>query len=157
MGFTQADATGDKQRVIGQPGVLPDLKSSSPGQLVTFTLDVILEGIAGVYLPAGQLILWHLPLFYVGSNGPGSHGFLPYFDTDGWRRPAGAIANHIGNSAYAVRVNPVDDKAIWCQQPQALALFDRLQRPYPGIDLLLAEIRLQGLNTLIPNGRLHRG
>ena len=48
MGFTQADAAIDKQRVIGHTGIAAHLHGGSLGQLIALALDEIFEGVLAV-------------------------------------------------------------------------------------------------------------
>lgn len=76
-------------------------------------------------------------------------------DVYGSRWPVSMSTNHFINLIPAIRIYPVHDKAVGCQQTQAIGFFNRLQGPDPGIDLLLAEPGLKRLNTAIPKGYLH--
>jgi len=44
VGFTQANAAIDKQRVIGSTGIFSDLLSSGKGQLIGLTLNKTVKG-----------------------------------------------------------------------------------------------------------------
>ena len=56
----------------------------------------------------------------------------------------------LANALEAVRLNPVDDEAIRREELELRAVLDGLQRPNPGIELLLGELTLEGALALCP-------
>jgi hypothetical protein len=49
-----------------------------------------------------------------------------------------------------VLLQPVDDEAVWCEKTQPAIVLNGLQRAYPGIELLLRQLRLQVSDAAIP-------
>ena len=49
-----------------------------------------------------------------------------------------------------VLLQPIDDKPVWREQAQDLAVVDRLQGANPGVELLLGKLRLKDTQTLAP-------
>lgn len=54
-----------------------------------------------------------------------------------------------------VLVDPVDHEPVGSQQSQCLAVFNRLQRADPGIELLLWQFGFQLTETAMPQRTLH--
>ena len=61
-----------------------------------------------------------------------------------------ATLDKLRDSINVVLVEPVNDEAVWREQFQRLRVFNRMQRPDPGIKLLLRQLRLQFAYTMIP-------
>jgi hypothetical protein len=55
-----------------------------------------------------------------------------------------------------VIAHPVDDEMIRREQAQLIIGFDGLQRPDPGIEILLRQVALEGAQALVPKGRTCR-
>jgi hypothetical protein len=46
--------------------------------------------------------------------------------------------------------DPVKDKPVGRQQSEFLSIFHRVQRPYPGVELLLGQLVFEMRQTLLP-------
>ena len=51
--------------------------------------------------------------------------------------------------------NPVENKLVRCQQFQVLTVFYCMQRPYPGVELLLGEFIFKSNQALLPERTFH--
>ncbi len=60
MRFAQADTTIDKQWVVGFAWIQANLCGGRPRELITFTLDKILEHILGIQLAANYRCMYSL-------------------------------------------------------------------------------------------------
>jgi hypothetical protein len=53
----------------------------------------------------------------------------------------------------AVVLYPVDDETVGRQQSQLVGRFDGLERPDPGIEVVLRKLAFQSVQALFPKGR----
>ncbi len=81
---------------------------------------------------------------------------LPRANFEQQIRLAAAFRHQLENSLQVVLLQPVDDEAIGRQQPQLVTVLDRLQRPNPGVELLLGQLCLQDAKTVVPQRRFGR-
>ena len=53
-------------------------------------------------------------------------------------------------SLQVMLLQPVNNKAIGCEEPQDVAVIHGLQRANPGVELLLGKLRLKDAEALVP-------
>ena len=156
MGFAQADAAVDEQRVVSAARILRDLIGRRARQLVALAFDEIGEGEIRIQ-PAAE----HRGRFAGGagaaivldghgrSQGTG-RGARTYFQHDRRSRLGAHGIDQLGNPAGHIFVDPVDHEPIRREQTQDAAVLDRLQRPDPRVELLLRQFGFQLPETAMP-------
>ena len=168
--LAETDATVDEQRVVGLAGILPDLLRRGLRELVALADDEVLEGRLGVQAPTDHQALGataataeaRRPRSTAGLGGSarsaaggrdlalpdGTRGTAA---VDGWRPgtdldrhdrrvAADGLAQQLTDARQQVAVDPVDDILIRGEQLERADAFDGLQRPDPGVVLLLRQL-----------------
>jgi len=146
MCLAQSDAAVDEKRVVGNPRVLPYLTGRGPGELIGFALHELIECEVGIEVTGSLLAvlnldspLWRLDRSYIEQlrfyclrfSRPAS-----YFQYDPGFVIAGQFRYEPGYLGQVIIPDPVENELVRCQQAQTILLFQRLKRPYPGVELL---------------------
>ena len=159
MRLAQADAAIEEQRVVGAAGVLGDLARRGLGELIALALD---EGGEGKFaIEAGAD---HQAVGAACARGQHGHGrrraaqrvaARADLDRDD-RHIAGAlVSQQLADAWQQIRIDPLDHEAVGCQELEGPVALHGLQRPHPGIELLLRKLGLQRAHAASPKRRFH--
>ena len=155
--LAETDAAVDEQRVVGPAGIVRDLNRRGLGELIALALDEAVEGEIGVEpRPDHEAVRapWRAPA--ADRRGGEARGAAPRADLDRDDRDVagGLVAQQLPMRGRRF-ADPVDDEAIRRQQPQRAVSFDGLQRPNPGVELLLGQLGLERTHAASPKRRFH--
>ena len=144
MRLPQANAPINEQGIVGQTGVFACLDSRSLGQLVTLAFNKIRKNEIRIEAT------YHRALRRPHNRRDTNRRGFARTDLDDHLCAATCDTDQLNNSFDVVLLKPVDNETIGSQKAQARAVLDRLQRPYPGIELLLWQLRLKITDATIP-------
>src|SRR6185437_4951000 len=157
-------AAVEEQRVVGTTRILGHLQRSCLGELVALAFDEGAEGEIRIdaraddqaFRPTRALRRPCGPGRSSGHDG-GTHGRAARADLHGDdRRIAGAlVAQQLSDARQQVLIDPFDREAVGREELERAGAFHRLQRPHPGIELLLRKLGLQGTFAPSPKRRFH--
>ena len=130
------------------------------GELVALALDEVVEGEFGIDARADHQA-WPRAVAAASAarrpsgrrcrRGPaGRPARVPTSSTRSGTSPSANARSSSRMRGSEILAQPVDDVAIGRQQPQLAVALDRLQRPHPGVELLLRELALEHTQTAIP-------
>ena len=154
--LAEAHAAVQEQRVVGAAGIFRHLRRRGLGQLVALAFDEGGEGKVGIepradHQPLGAA---HAPGQCGGDGARGGAARADFHGHDG-HVPGALIAQQLTDARQQVCVDPVDHEAVGRQELERAVALHGLQRPYPGIELLLRKLRLQRAHAASPKRRFH--
>jgi hypothetical protein len=159
VGLAEADAAVDEQRVVGLAGISRDLHRGRLGELIALALDEGVEGEVRIDAAAEHRCRPRIGARrlgadsdapFSGSTGGAMPARVPTSSTTSGTTPSAKRPNQFLDPRQGVGAEPIDDITIRRQQAQLPVALDRLQRPNPGIELLLREFALEHAQTAIP-------
>ena len=164
VGFTQASAAIEEQRVVSTTRIVRYLTGSRTRQLVGLTLDEILEGIVhvGVALvvrlglgfslafPALLQVIHRRGTLYRRSGDSKRMGTIAYIKTQGGAVDPAEFVDDAVNPDEILVSYPVQNKAIRCIQGQSIVTQLRLKRPDPHAEFCRGQLILQPVKALLP-------
>ena len=164
VGFTQAGAAIEEQRVVSTTRIVRYLTGSRTRQLVGLTLDEILEGIVhvGVALvvrlglgfslafPALLQVIHRRGTLYRRSGDSNRMGTIAYIKTQGGAVDPAEFVDDAVNPDEILVSYPVQNKAIRCIQGQSIVTQLRLKRPDPHAEFCRGQLILQPVKALLP-------
>ena len=156
--FAQSDTTIDEKRVVDPARVVADLHAGSAGQLIGLALDETVEGEirvgVGLELRRGtvdeggwRFVRDHLNWTRGRDLLPGCTADL---ETNDGRIAAADLVHIALEPLEVVLPHPVEYEGVGRHEAHATAIEDTLQRPYPGVELLVGNLAVEAVEAMLP-------